>query len=80
VRLADKLTHSWHESVLIRYSGQPHAVGMATLPQKIEVETKMRELLAREGMPAPDRIEYGYGCIRLFWSESKVVLVIDIDD
>jgi hypothetical protein len=57
-----------------------HAVGMATLAKKIEVESKTRQMLEHEGMPAPDRIEYGVGCIRLFWTESKTVLVVDIDD
>jgi hypothetical protein len=53
---------------------------MATLAQKIEAETRMREVLADGGLPDPDRIEYGHGCIRLFFEEPKVVLVIDIDD
>jgi hypothetical protein len=53
---------------------------MATLTQKIEAETRMREILSEEGLPDPDSVEYGYGCIRLFFAASKVVLVIDIDD
>jgi hypothetical protein len=53
---------------------------MATLAKKIEVESKVREMLDEQGMPEPDRIEYEYGCIRLFWTDSKVVLVVDIDD
>jgi hypothetical protein len=53
---------------------------MATLAKKIEVEQRARQMLEREGIPAPDRIEYGFGCVRLFWAESKTVLVIDIDD
>lgn len=53
---------------------------MATLKQKIAAERKMRELIANEGLPEPTWIEYGYTCIRLFWEESKLVLVIDIDE
>src|SRR6202035_5698174 len=53
---------------------------MATLPEKIRVESRMRDLLEAEGMQLPDRVEYGYGGIRLFWTESKVVVVVDIDD
>jgi hypothetical protein len=53
---------------------------MATLKKKIEAETKMRELLDNEGLPPPDEVEYGFGCIRLFWNQSKTVVVIDIDD
>jgi hypothetical protein len=53
---------------------------MAPLSDKIEVEMRMRELLEKEGMPLPDEVEYGHGCIRLFWTESKVCVVVDIDD
>jgi hypothetical protein len=53
---------------------------MATLRQKIAAERKVRDLLATEDVPAPDRIEYGFTCIRLFWLEPKVVLVVDIDE
>ncbi len=53
---------------------------MATLKAKIEAETRMRELLESEGMPQPDEVEYGFGCIRLFWNQSKTAVVIDIDD
>ena len=74
------MAHSWHVCVLFRHRGLPHPVGMATLAQKIEAETRMREVLADGGLPDPDRIEYGHGCIRLFFEEPKVVLVIDIDD
>jgi hypothetical protein len=52
---------------------------MATLREKIEAERRIRALLTEGEMPAPDRIEYGFTCIRLFWNEPKVVLVIDID-
>jgi len=64
---------------LIRYSVLPHSLGMATLKQKIEAEQKIRELLDQEGMPEPDEVEYGHGCIRLFFNKPKVALVIDID-
>jgi hypothetical protein len=53
---------------------------MATLEQKIRAEATMRELLREHGMPEPDGVEYGHGCIRLFFDEPKVALVIDIDD
>jgi hypothetical protein len=52
---------------------------MASLKQKIEAEHGVRELLKQNGMPQPDGVEYGYGCIRLFFDEPKVVLVVDID-
>jgi hypothetical protein len=53
---------------------------VATLEQKIAAEAKMRELIESEGLPEPSRVEYGYTCIRLFWEESKLCLVIDIDE
>jgi hypothetical protein len=53
---------------------------MATLAQKIEAETRMRELLESGGLPQPDYVEYGFTCIRLFFNETKVVVVIDIDN
>jgi hypothetical protein len=53
---------------------------MATLEKKIEVEARVRAMLESEGTPLPDRVEYGEGCIRLFWVESKTVLVVDIDE
>ncbi len=57
-----------------------HASGMATLKQKIECEMKVREMLERADVPRPDHIEYGFHCIRLFWIEPKVALVVDIDE
>jgi hypothetical protein len=53
---------------------------VATLRQKILTERRMRELLEDEGLPAPDEVEYGYGCIRLLFHEPKTALVIDIDE
>ena len=49
------------------------------MKQKIAAEEHIRELLERENVPAPDWIEYGLTCIRLFWETPKVVLVVDID-
>jgi len=53
---------------------------MATLAQKIEAETKMRDLLEENGLPQPDYVEYGFTCIRLFFNDTKHVIVIDIDE
>ena len=53
---------------------------MATLEEKIKVELQLRKMIEDEGMPEPDHIEYGYTCIRAIWLESRVALVIDIDD
>jgi hypothetical protein len=53
---------------------------MATLAQKIEAEKRMRDLLEQGGLPQPDHVEYGFTCIRLFFNESRTVVVIDIDE
>lgn len=53
---------------------------MATLAQKIQAEARMRELLEENDMPQPDHVEYGFTCIRLFFNETKTVVVVDIDD
>ena len=53
---------------------------MATLAQKIEAETRMRDLLEESGLPQPDYVEYGFTCIRLFFDDTKHVVVIDIDE
>jgi hypothetical protein len=53
---------------------------MASLAQKIETEHRMRELLEDNGLPQPDMVEYGFTCIRLFFEDTKTVVVIDIDD
>ena len=53
---------------------------MATLKQKIGAERRMRELIDDAGLPLPDWVEYGYTCIRLFWTAAKAVIVVDIDE
>jgi hypothetical protein len=65
---------------LIRYRDLPDPQDMATLAKKIEVEARTREMLEAEGTPPPDWVEYGFGCIRLFWTASRTCLVVDIDE
>ena len=52
---------------------------MAPLAQKVDAERRMRELLESDGLPQPDEIEYGEECIRLFFYESKLVVIVDLD-
>jgi hypothetical protein len=52
---------------------------MAPLARKVDAERRMRELLEESGLPQPDMIEYGYECIRLFFHESKLVIIVDLD-
>ena len=65
--------------VLFRYRVLAHASAMASLRQKILAERTVRELLERNGLPEPDEVEYGYGCVRLLFHEPKTALIIDID-
>ena len=53
---------------------------MANLRQKIAVERDARAMLDDQGLPQPDEVQYGHTCIRLLWYETKVVVVIDIDE
>ena len=39
----------------------------------------MRDLLESGGLPQPDAIEYGDECIRLFFNETKLVVIVDLD-
>ena len=55
-------------------------LSMATLREKIAAEQDGRVLLEQSGLPPPDHVEYGCTCIRFFWEEPKVVLVIEIDE
>ena len=50
----------------------------ATLAHKIACEQDTRAMLDDHGLPQPDEVEYGEGCIRLLWIEPKVCLVVDI--
>lgn len=50
-----------------------------TLEAKIRAEHRLRELLRSEGMPQPDRVEYGYACVRFMFLESKTCVVIELD-
>jgi hypothetical protein len=53
---------------------------MATLREKIAAEQDARAMIEDHGLPQPDAVEYGHTCIRLLWTDEKVVLVVDIDD
>lgn len=53
---------------------------MATLREQVQAETTIRELLDEYELPQPDRVEYGHTCIRLFFLDTKTVVVVDIDE
>ena len=74
------MAQDWHECVLIGNRDRGDPAVMATLAEKIKAEQRMRELLEKSDLPQPDFVEYGFTCIRLFYNEAKVVVVIDIDE
>jgi hypothetical protein len=65
---------------LFRHSGLGDPAVMATLQEKIAAERSMRSLLADNGLPQPDEVEYGHTCIRLFWRETRHVVIVQIDE
>jgi hypothetical protein len=52
---------------------------MAPLARKVDAERRMRDLLESGGLPQPDAIEYGEECIRLFFYESKLVVIVELE-
>jgi hypothetical protein len=52
---------------------------MAPRARKLEAEKRMRDLLESDGLPQPDAIEYGEECIRLFFNDSKLVVIVELD-
>ena len=70
---------SCHEPVLIRCRVGRHHPPMAPLARKVEAEWRMRELLETGGLPQPDEIEYHDDCIRLFFRETQVVIIVELD-
>ena len=54
--------------------------GMATLQEKIAAEESGRAMLEAGDIRQPDYVEYGYTCIRFFWREEKLAVVIQIDE
>jgi hypothetical protein len=79
LRVVTKLARSWRICVLFRYAILRSILRMASLRKKIDTERRVRDWLDENGVPQPGSVEYGYHCIRLFWHDSKTVLVVDID-
>ena len=71
---------TWNNQVLFRCRPLVHAVRMASLRQKIAAEQDTRAMLEDHGFEQPNAVEYGHTCIRLFWYEPRVVLIVDIDE
>ena len=43
-------------------------------------ERDMRELLEHSGLPQPDDVEYRERSILMLWHETKLAVVIDLDE
>ena len=52
----------------------------APLKDKLAVERKLRAMLTKADLPQPDEVEYGHRCIRALWWDTKVAVVVDLDD
>jgi hypothetical protein len=52
---------------------------MDTTPRHAAAEASFRALLANAGIEPPDAIEYGFACVRFFWTGPKLVVVVDLD-
>lgn len=54
--------------------------GMEATTDHKAAERDMRELLERSGLPHPDEVEYRERSILMLWQETKLAVVIDLDD
>jgi hypothetical protein len=53
---------------------------MDITPRHREAETGFRALLANAGIEPPDAVEYGFACVRFFWTGPKLAVIVDLDD
>jgi hypothetical protein len=53
---------------------------MDITPRHEEAEAGFRALLTEAGIDPPDAVEYGYTCVRFFWTGPKLCVVVDLDD
>jgi hypothetical protein len=53
---------------------------MATIEELHECHRSVLALLEEHEVQAPDWVEFGQTCIRVFWAEPKLVLVVSVDD
>ncbi|MDQ4040384.1 MAG: hypothetical protein M3141_01380 [Actinomycetota bacterium] len=53
---------------------------MATVDRHAAAESHVRRLLEAGGVPPPDEVEHRETDIVLLWHESKVAVVIELDE
>jgi hypothetical protein len=49
-------------------------------PDHATVERTFRALLADHGMPEPDEVAHWRDCVLFGWSDTKAIVVIDLDE
>ena len=54
--------------------------GMHPSPRHHTAESRFRELLRSNELAEPDRVEYAPGELTFFWEESKLAVVVELDD
>jgi hypothetical protein len=50
-----------------------------TSEEKLEAEHRLREFLKTYDLPQPDEVDYGFQCVRFYYEEPKLCLVLDLD-
>ena len=53
---------------------------MPTTPTHREVEERIRRLVEDAELPPPDSVRYDARAVVFLWDESKLALVVDLDD
>ena len=49
-------------------------------PGQRAAEARFRQLLTDAGLAEPDRVEYATEELTFFWEESKVAVVVELDE
>ena len=53
---------------------------MAPIDQKQLVERRFKALMEDSGLPLPDEVEYGTGCVRFLWLDRKLAVIVDLEN
>jgi hypothetical protein len=53
---------------------------MDITPRHRDAETHFRRLVEEAGLAPPDAVTYELESVTFFWNESKVAVIVDLDD
>jgi hypothetical protein len=53
---------------------------MEPRPRHQIAESKFRQLIRNAGLAEPDRVEYDAEELTFYWDESKLAVIVEIDD